>query len=164
MKKAEKFRTITGESITNASYDSIKDKVYIEADNLKMCIKAFRPSIAGQNKDGKAILDGLEIVYHLKETKTMKEKYYDLEVYDEYGKQIDTITVTKEHYDDFVKNLKKQPITDGNLSISHRHKIEDLLKCQICGIPFKKIDEHTYANVCNCYGKEIRMSVGNGNL
>jgi len=36
-------------------------------------------------------------------------------------------------------------------------RLNVLLKCQICGIPFRKLDEHTYEPNCRCIRKKIRV-------
>jgi len=49
-----------------------------------------------------------------------------------------------------------------------KYRIEDLLICPICGTPFvnavdtitKKVSRYTYKPNCNCYEKDIRISVG----
>lgn len=50
----------------------------------------------------------------------------------------------------------------------NKDKIENLLKCRICGTPFvfakdsivKRVTGYLYKPNCKCYEKEIRISVG----
>jgi hypothetical protein len=39
-------------------------------------------------------------------------------------------------------------------------KLEDLLRCNICGEKYRKLDEHTYEPNCDCVKKKLRISVG----
>jgi hypothetical protein len=73
MKREDKFRTYTGEFITDAPYDSIKDIEYIKVDDLRWVIKQFKKSIAGHTKDGKDMLKGIEIIFQLRKTKVIRK-------------------------------------------------------------------------------------------
>ena len=39
-------------------------------------------------------------------------------------------------------------------------ELEDILKCSICGKPFKQLDEHTYKADCKCISSKLRIAVG----
>ena len=41
-------------------------------------------------------------------------------------------------------------------------RLKEILTCQYCGKPFKKLDKYAYKPDCDCFGKErnIRISVG----
>jgi hypothetical protein len=72
--KKDPIKIYTGETITDAEYDSIKNIEFIKVSDLKWTVSQFKKSIAGHTEGGRDVLKGIEVIFHLRKNENHSQK------------------------------------------------------------------------------------------